>query len=469
MVRLLGIEIENFKNIVYGAVDFRNKSSVNSHAELREMDINAVYGQNGSGKTALVEAIDVVAYLIRGEVVPYEVYEGLFDADNDARISLTFFVDNIDATYRAKYSVWIRKHDANMCLAPVREELSYQLPGYEWKKEKLVSFGDAGLFEMEKDSEPAGLSNFKPSDKERFLELIERCGLYAAGQHSSVFFCSYAVNSMEKRADKESGDFREFIEVVTSLSDYARTDLHVIKVSQLGYINALKLIPINAPAGIHAYSTVAQIAYLKEECRVSREKYEYLKTTIDAINIALKGVVADISLEIGIDSTSIDKNGKEQYSVKLYSVRGKKRFSVQYESEGIKRIISLLSLLISVFNNAETALVVDELDSGVFEFLLGELIGVMERYAKGQLIFTSHNLRVLERIPQVGIICSTTNPENRYIKLQGASGNNNNRDYFIRSLTLGGQKEELYSIDELEEIGYSFRKAGSIKRQVLWE
>ena len=36
---------------------------------------------------------------------------------------------------------------------------------------------------------------------------------------------------------------------------------------------------------------------------------------------------------------------------------------------------------------------IDELDSGIYEYLLGECLEVMQDKAKGQLIFTSHNLR----------------------------------------------------------------------------
>ena len=39
---------------------------------------------------------------------------------------------------------------------------------------------------------------------------------------------------------------------------------------------------------------------------------------------------------------------------------------------------------------------IDELDSGIYEYLLGECLEVMQDKAKGQLIFTSHNLRPLE-------------------------------------------------------------------------
>lgn len=67
-------------------------------------------------------------------------------------------------------------------------------------------------------------------------------------------------------------------------------------------------------------------------------------------------------------------------------MRNEKRFLTKYESEGIKRIVSLLNYLIAFYNSPEICLVVDELDAGIFEYLLGEILGVLNQEAKGQLI-----------------------------------------------------------------------------------
>ena len=146
----------------------------------------------------------------------------------------------------------------------------------------------------------------------------------------------------------------------------------------------------------------------------------------------------------------------------MYSVRDNSKVLIRYESEGIKRIISLLHYLTSVYNKPEVCLVVDEMDSGIFEFLLGELIGVLYQSAKGQLIFTSHNLRALEMVGNKNIICSTTNPKNRYIRLKGMAKNNNMRDFYLRSVLLGGQEESLYNIMDLVAMENAFARADGI-------
>ena len=86
--------------------------------------------------------------------------------------------------------------------------------------------------------------------------------------------------------------------------------------------------------------------------------------------------------------------------------------------------------------------------------------------AKGQLIFTSHNLRILEKLPNKNIVCSTINPKNRYIRLVGVEKNHNRRDFYIRTITLGGQKEELYDETELQAMGYAFRRAAQGEEEV---
>ena len=460
MVRILELEIQNFKNINYGKVDFRNKSSVNQHARIQEPDIVGIYGQNGSGKTALIESLDVLSYLMKGEEIPYDEYGGLIDDSTPTNLTITFFIKNNDYTYRVKYTVELKRYTEKKCIIPNIESLSYQLPGYRWKKAKSIQYnGTTDSIVSFSNDNLVIFDNFNFGVITDIKTTIEKLGLYAAGEGTSVFFCNFSIQTFTELLKDTDGDLKDMYNIIDAISFFAHCDLHVIKVSQLGYINALNTIPINAKYTIPKGSIVAKIPYKHDNFLIPEYVYNFLKRTIESINIAIRGIIPELSLALEEETKSLDKDGKTIYSIKIFSIRGNKKFSIQYESEGIKRIVSVLSLLISVYNRKETTLIIDELDSGIYEFLLGELIGVMERFAEGQLIFTSHNLRVLERLPSSGILCSTTNPNNRFIQLQGVSGNNNKRDFYIRAITLGGQKEELYSIDELEDIGYSFRKA----------
>ena len=117
-------------------------------------------------------------------------------------------------------------------------------------------------------------------------------------------------------------------------------------------------------------------------------------------------------------------------------------------------------LLIVVYNKASITVAIDEIDSGVFEYLLGELLRIISEKGKGQLIFTSHNLRPLETLDRGFIAFTTTNPDNRYIRLSNVKTNNNLRDFYYRDIVLGEQSEEIYEPTNNYEIAFAFREAG---------
>ena len=130
------------------------------------------------------------------------------------------------------------------------------------------------------------------------------------------------------------------------------------------------------------------------------------------------------------------------------------------ESEGIIKIISILNALIQAFAHPSICLAIDELDAGIFEYMLGELLDIFNKNAKGQLIFTSHNLRALEMLDKESIMFSTANSEKRYIHMKNIKPSNNLRDVYLRGITLGGQDEVIYEATDSLKIARAFRKAG---------
>ena len=103
---------------------------------------------------------------------------------------------------------------------------------------------------------------------------------------------------------------------------------------------------------------------------------------------------------------------------------------------------------------------VDELDSGIYEYLLGECLEVMQDKAKGQLIFTSHNLRPLEILENDALLYTTVNPENCYIKSTYIKNTQNTRLSYLRTIKLCGQKEKLYNETNIYEMELAMRRAG---------
>ena len=63
-VRIENITIENFKNVEKGYLDLENRR------KNYQASVVGVYGQNGSGKTALIDALHLLRYALCGLAVP---------------------------------------------------------------------------------------------------------------------------------------------------------------------------------------------------------------------------------------------------------------------------------------------------------------------------------------------------------------------------------------------------------------
>ena len=134
------------------------------------------------------------------------------------------------------------------------------------------------------------------------------------------------------------------------------------------------------------------------------------------------------------------------------------RIPIEYASEGSKKLIPVLHYLIQVHNNPEKCVVIDNIDRNIFGFALGEIVLAINNNGKGQFIFTSNNSNVLTKLNSKHIICTTTNPKNRYIELHQtkSEAKENLEDFYIRALMLGGQKEPLCNIYDFLGIDSAF-------------
>ena len=63
VVRLMRLEIRNIKNVAYGKIDL----STGAYRGNKKGSILGIYGQNGSGKTVVVDAMVLLKCLLSGK------------------------------------------------------------------------------------------------------------------------------------------------------------------------------------------------------------------------------------------------------------------------------------------------------------------------------------------------------------------------------------------------------------------
>ena len=274
---------------------------------------------------------------------------------------------------------------------------------------------------------------------------------YIFGESSREIFCKNYDNN-----------FKNYAFVIGALFNFALKDLFVIQNSHSGVISANFLLPMafrfeNKAMGMKGDFTIP----LTEPVVLDEKRKIILDAIVTQINTVLYTIIPGLSVTIKDYGKQALDSGKDGWKVELMSKRqDMPEIPIRMESEGIIKIISILNALIQAFGNPSICLVIDELDSGIFEYMFGELLDIFNKSAKGQLIFTSHNLRALEMLDKESIMFSTANFDNRYIHMKSVRETNNLRNLYIRSITLGGQDEVIYEETDSLKIARAFRKAG---------
>ena len=441
IVRLQQVELVNFKNVENGTIAFSSYSK--KEYESQNSEIIGLYGQNGSGKTALIDALWVLKTVMQGQALPTNIHDYILQSKEYTQLKAVFHMERYHERYLVFYEFQIDKAEDNSVMI-TKEHLSFKkyLNG-EWKSKANII-----------DSDFKSKQFFKPKKNYKMLigdDAENKINLGVSKKMSENNLTSFIFSSETEEIIKKSNSFKEYRDIIRSLKEYVQVNLFVIKNANTE-MNNIKFTLSQGDLGIG----------LLEPTIVPKKTFRQVDKLIKQMNIVIQTIIPGLVLDIKNYGNQLQENGCEGVKIELVSQRDQLKIPLRYESDGIKKIVSILSTMITMYNNPSVCMVIDELDAGIFEYLLGEILQIINESGKGQLIFTSHNLRPLEMLETDSLIFTTTNPSNRYIRFNNVKSNHNLRNLYYRSLNIGGQKESIYKETNSFEISHSFRMAGRV-------
>lgn len=442
-IQIKSITLVNFKNVVSGSVDFKN-------------NILGVYGQNGSGKTALVDALEIFQAVARGEVLPPFVENLIMCGKPYAECSLTFELNNGEGVVENLVEYVFRiQHSSLGGVEVCYEQISEKQSGKR-SKSTVVCIDKS---QQEKWITPTADWEFAFSTKESSVKL-EVLKEMTSREHRSLLFSADLANFVKSMVNSPV----KKLEIADKIRAFAQANLFVIKNNGNGPYSLDFSFPFNFRHEEGKNLTYGNIGIsLINPTVFPKQLFQLIENSLNEMNVVLQEIVPGLNVIVKNEGPQQTQDGSEGVRFELLSKKGDAdAIPLRYESEGVKKIISILSILISVYNNPAMCLAVDEMDAGIYEYLLGEILNIVDEKAKGRLLFTSHNLRPLEMIKKDSLIFTTTNASNCYIRLSGIQTNNNPRNVYLRSISLGGQKEEIYQETSHFKIDRAFRKAGKM-------
>jgi len=439
IIKIKKINIQNLRNVRQGEIVL----TVNFETFL-QANVVGLYGQNGSGKTTIVDAFSLLKTLLSGwlaEVkLPSQKKRLILAGEQTASMDVEFLVQNQFGTFFVNYYVELQEDQHR--LYTTLERLTYR-ENTKGKRSKII----VAATERDVQIRQSKLDDLSEQARIQLLVIQQ----LARKQYMSFLFHKDIKTLLQERLSELEMQLLQNIAV-----DFSR-DLHVVNTQNIAPLFEERMMPFS----IHLEKTRGLIPYdLNGPALLPEDAFYALCEVIEQSNQVLSAIIPGLTIKINIITKQMMDSGEQGIRFEFLSQRGEQELPLRTESEGILKIISILSVLIAVYNNPNACVVIDELDSGVFEYLLGELLTVIDEDGKGQLIFTSHNLRVLEVLAIKNLWFTTTNEHHRYMQLKGIKEVNNARDVYLRAIQLGGQEEEIYKETKTFKIKRAFRKAG---------
>jgi AAA15 family ATPase/GTPase len=450
--KILSLQFQHLKNTNLGKIDFLSEEEFLS-GEHDGKGVYGIYGQNGSGKSTAILALNILQKLFSFASLDEETGLSISKWSSTATIETKIGIFEKDQPYIASYSVELAEQNGLLSIS--KESFSADFYDGKWRK-----YGASYAISDKSDLSFVfgGDTNLKNTAKSLLVEIAKSLGADRAKNRSVIF--DKDLNAAI--AQRKNADLIALEHAIDLVSLFAVSSFLVVDNRDRGLIEGVGLMPMRIrheekgqgqtgiiPLNLFAPNTVPEVALNR------------VKEAVDQFNVVVPAFLPGCRLGVEI----LDQKNREidgQRTFELVSYVNGYQIPLRCESDGTKRIIAICNALFACYNDDAVVLCVDEFDAGIFEFLFGQIVDVMAKGASGQLVFTSHNLRPLEVLAPTSLILTTNDPDYRYEYFKGLKATNNPRDVYLREAFLNKEGNRFYKPTNEYEISKAFMKIGDI-------
>lgn len=469
VIRIQELILEDFQNVAKGEVQFPGNTKEGFFGS--QSDVLGIYGQNGSGKTALLHALAVLKSALSGKALGNEALHYITQGKERAFIKAVFSIKHKNRQFRLEYSMIMGRRpkfhtdgvpekirvqespadsgagdEAVLSTAVVEaESLKYaEFEDNRWSSRRTLA--ECSLNRQDELLKPKK-SLAELANTQSRLDDLRLAKLLAARQGTSFLFSADMNRLAVGGSDVLSG-------LLSVMRNYAEYNLYIISSRGWGPITMNTGLPFHfrleeqADEGTGRKISMGVMMFRLDTPTVFPLAYSRLvEKTVISLNEVLSRVIPGMRLKLRRLGSQLMQDGSEAIVFEPVTTRDGRpeQIPLRDESEGIKKLISMLNMFVAAYHSPTMTLAIDEFDAGLHEYLLGELLVQFRKGGKGQLIFTSHNLRPLECLDKRSIVFTTSNPEERYIRLKNVKANNNLRDVYYNQIS-NGINRELYEM-----------------------
>lgn len=379
------INIKGIKNVEDITLNFSNAIN-DGKINLTGSNVKAIYGPNGSGKSAIIHAIELFYnlnwdknFLINENTVE-NIRHLINFKTNKFYMSIDFILTDRDTTE-------IYEHCNYEMELVVRSNQEVEISKQKFQKyrvKKRIETKKEVIFDIE---------NGKIIESTIDKKILNEAIIYLE-KRSLVEFISDKITFAYKEAGRVSEEYTKAfkclecfyqllgaLQVVTDKDDEHHDFI----------FNRVKRKNQHDESGsILQEPSLIKTSLNNHYDRFSLEEEDKYKKYIESLFSFM--VIFKPNLK------SIDYNLKEYKNMfigeKIFNY-GDYKVHVEFESAGIKKLISLYDMFYEMCHN-RSILFIDELDSKINDVYLNKIIEYMIKYSKGQLVFTTHSVSPME-------------------------------------------------------------------------
>ena len=439
-LRLKEIEIHDFMGVEYGKIAFSNIDE--EYKNGLKANVVGIYGPNGSGKSTLLDALKLLKEVLKDkdpadEKILKELGMGqgmkkVRIGCSHATLAFSFHIcsPNGPEGKTLTYSFRIKEEDE---FAIDDEEFKIT----EKKGKEILSLSCHNLEGnyMKRDALTTATTGIQKGSPEFKNAMKKARAIWRTAGYSHSLLLEFGREF--GYSTKEMDAFNFFRKEVGKIMIFDGNDMSNLRSQKYpGYLASIKR--GNEDVRL-VLSPDGKIESVNHEI-VDIEELDQVKNVVNTIMPTLiEGITVDII--------------KKEDGIYFVIVRNGIQVPYDQASYGFRKLLLISLSFVELFRSPSTIIVFDEIDEGIFEYLLGKIIKVVNNYAKGQLIFTAHNLRPLESLPFSSIRFTlpkykskTSKPLNQYMEVSNLNKASDLRSVYLRQLMKADFRNELMKI-----------------------
>ena len=430
------IKVKNFKSLKELEINLRkNSSSINNFI--------AIYGENGSGKTNIIEIFKFLTLSFSHKIMKTKV-----------GLSNNSFVDNTIKTIvnplllDFNYSSY-RTID---CEEPTEIEYSFEINGKEGSY--FIKFYDEVIEER---------LHFKVTRQNNYYYEISKAeNKIIKKLNEKVFVKENYKNELKEEIEKYWGKF-SFLSILNneineknlkymhdSLNDNIFDIFNMIEDMNV-FIDRYKL----SQLFIDYASTQMDLVSLKTGTIRKKDTKEKLLKYEQALKLFFTQSYFDVK---DVKYDFIEKEDYTEYKLYFYKKIGSRiiKIPIDEESSGTIKLIEHFKTLMGCLDGK--IVIVDEIDNGIHDLLIKNIFESLLDKITGQLIVTTHNTLLLEFVPKEKIYILSTDSYNNKILHNindydvNVQKNNNLRNLYLKGVFGGIPTNENIHFDNINTV-----------------